>query len=797
MRNPRRPSWLSSKRTSSNRNGRLAPLALALAALLAQPAAAPLAQSAPDPADAAQAAPAGAADQEQPEPRAGFTETVETELALIEVVVLDKRGRHVRGLPASFFTLKERGQEVPLVTFDEIDLAVDSPQADRARDAEAEAAAAQVAAEAEAQAERAAADRAAAERDEAARRAAAEIEERLRARRAGQRWFVLAFDGYNNVSPLRLSQGRRAAKKWVDENMRPGDMAAVFELTPFLRSVSGFTNNRETLKDAIDEVRMFPGQNMGTELIEQRLESGDIVSRDVLQRQLLNAAEFAGDLLARERDQYYGNVRNLSEVLASFEGTRAILMFSGGFPVTRSRSTTASGGFTVRFKRMLEQLDRDGVRVFTFDTGEDNFFTDVTKETNSRVRLDDLGLGTEWLDDLQIGAQVTGANAHQEILYVLGNETGGRFWGGRDYETGLRAADDDLSHYYLIGYQPTPAQKASRIYVPIKVDTEERGYEVIARRGRFEEGRSRADEELIAAGAQRTANEEARRAAEAARPLQVQCRPTLYPGPGYALAVLPIRIGGPLEPVGGAAGSGSLEFEIGVGAAQGGTEIGSTVRRVSLDVDSARADLLRGGVHLRDAIVVPSGAVEFEVRVRQTGAGRSGVWKATVEVPQQDPATFGIAGLTLLDPSDSAPLVFDVFAKDEAIPGAPEGAALPDPLGSEAGAGRPNSLLRGRFPRGVPLLAQVHVLSPPSPSPDAETPLRMDWELIPENGGEALAPPVTYRRVRPDPDGNFLDVILSLDLKSVEPGAYTLRLTAVNLIDASSATGSYDLTLTP
>lgn len=715
----------------------------------------------------------------------GFTERATVDLALMEVVVLDKRGRHVRGLPADFFRLLERGEEISLETFDEIDLR--PPADDGAADAARTAAAAPAPSPPDAGRPQpvTAAD-------------VEEVRDRLQARLSGPRWFVLAFDGYNNVSPLRISQSRKAAKAWIDNNMRSGDMAAIFELTPFLSSVTGFTGNATTLKAGIDRVRIMPGENMGSEMIEQKLEQGDIYSREILQQQLMNIADFAGDLLSAERDAYYGNIRNLSEVLSEFEGTRAIMLFSGGFPITRTRSTGATGGFTPKFRSMLERLDRDKVRIFSFDTGDENFHTSAEKTTNYRTRLDDLGLGTEWLDDMQIGAAIDSSAANQEILAVLGGETGGRFWGGRDYKTGLTAADDDLSHYYLIGYRPKPDPSGKRIYTRIKVEANERGYKVVSRRGRFN---SDADSTVDRAVQQTTARAnamEARQEAErAAQPLRISCHPTFYPGANGALAVLPIRVNGPIEPTDIGNGRKVLDMEIAIGAAVGGVEVASTTRNVRLDLDQNRAQLLRSGVHLRDAMLVPAGTMDLEIRVRLNGQGRVGVWSENVSVPVQDPTSFGLAGLTLLDPSDTAPLVFDVFAKKAEIPGAPAGMTLPDPLGTEAGAGRPNSLLRNRFPRSVPLLAQVHVLSPPTPKAGEQFPMRMDWELVPKAGGEALAPPITYRRSRPDPLGMFLDVIIDLDLKAVEPGDYILRLTAVNLETSSEAIGSYELTLTP
>ena len=48
--------------------------------------------------------------------RTSFEEHSRVELVLVEAVVLDRRGRHVRGVPRSSFRLTEGGRDVEIVT---------------------------------------------------------------------------------------------------------------------------------------------------------------------------------------------------------------------------------------------------------------------------------------------------------------------------------------------------------------------------------------------------------------------------------------------------------------------------------------------------------------------------------------------------------------------------------------------------------------------------------------------------------------------------------------------------------
>ena len=89
----------------SSRRSRSSALAILLAAAAA--AAAPVAAW-----RASAVEPGAAAAAEEPRP-SGLVEKAEVRLALLEIVVLDSRGRHVRGLPRSAFRVTEKGRELP------------------------------------------------------------------------------------------------------------------------------------------------------------------------------------------------------------------------------------------------------------------------------------------------------------------------------------------------------------------------------------------------------------------------------------------------------------------------------------------------------------------------------------------------------------------------------------------------------------------------------------------------------------------------------------------------------------
>jgi VWFA-related protein len=730
-----------------------------------------------------------------------FVERARVQLALIEAVVLDKKGRHVRGLPPGAFTLKIAGREVQVLTVDEIDLSLSAGRAAEAASGQPAAVPGEAAAEPTVEPETPPAA-GSAPSGESARTDSARQE--VEARQSGPRWFAMVFDGYNNIAPRRMNQGRIAAKKWLDKNLREEDMVAVFEITPFLHSVIGFTNDIPAVKDAIDDVRVFPGSSMGEELMEQKLDPNNAATRDYMEQQLRNAATFSADLLQAERDQFYENMRNVAEAMSDLRGSKALVLFSGGFPLTMSKTTTSTGGFTPRFVNMLRQLEAFGVRVFSFDIGEEGGFTDADQATNYRLQMDQLNMGSEWLDDMQIGMRSDALSAHREILSVLGTETGGRFWRNRDYAAGLQATDDDLSHYYLVGFRPASSGLSRRDYQRLKLSASLDGKDlkVIARRGRF---KSQQDEEMNRRLAEARAAEAQRAEAEeragdipaAVKTVPVLCRPTFHPSAdGQTLVVLPVQVGGPIDTVSIGSGQRVLDFTVTVSATLDGNEVAGGTRDVRMQIPDEAARHLAAGFQVREAVLLPPVALDLEISITLNGQDRSGTWRSQVRVPGRENDAFGLTDLTLLHPAEKTPLVYDVFIKGDAVFGTQPAEVLEDPLGGEV-QGRPPMYLRGAFSRGVPLIAQVRVTAPPHPSAEQQSPLGMDWELLPAEGGDALAPPVRYRRLQLIQDGEFLDVMVDLDLSQVEPGDYTLRLTARNLVEAGEDVRSYPITVAP
>ncbi len=262
--------------------------------------------------------------------------------------------------------------------------------------------------------------------------------------------------------------------------------------------------------------------------------------------------------------------------------------------------------------------------------------------------------------------------------------------------------------------------------------------------------------------------------------LVLRCRPAFYPiTRGGTLTVVAVQVDGPVEP---AVVDGALLLDLDLDLIA--TSSGEVVRRGTRTVrgrlrPEAKEGLTRG-ILLRDAIVLPPGVLDLRVDLRLNGLGRSGSWSGSIHVPSLSYASFGLTDLTLMNPRPEAqlPVLFDVFASKEPVHGTTPPATCPDPLGDPKG--RPVAVVDGAVDASVPLLVQVGVTGPPPAKPGAESPLVLDWEILPEGETRFLAPPVRYRRLEMSPSKDYFDVVAELDLRKIPAGRHTLRIRAEN-----------------
>lgn len=304
---------------------------------------------------------------------------VNVDLAQVEAVVTDSKGRHVPGLHAEDFQLFIDGKERPITYFSYIDSGpTSSTEAVRREDV--------------------------------------------------HRTIVLMIDEVH-TSPENLSQLVPIFNKFVEQQVRPGDLVSVMATRNNMGIYEQFTSDPKRMRAALDRIVRLAGMNY--DQINPPRPGEDRAG-------LVNAAN------AYFMETYHAlsmeALGRAIEGLRDMPGRKAIVLFSDGIEFPTAQLSSAIGEhadpdyvFRMRDRtaKTVDQANRAGVVLYTFDT---KFVFSAGLDPNRRASM-------------------------QKVHYVLAQETGGIFVHDTNMlSEALGKAMEDMTGYYLLGFKPDAAE---------------------------------------------------------------------------------------------------------------------------------------------------------------------------------------------------------------------------------------------------------------------------------------------------------------------------------------------------
>jgi VWFA-related protein len=257
---------------------------------------------------------------------------------------------------------------------------------------------------------------------------------------------------------------RRALKKFVDDDMREGDLVAIIRTSAGMGSLQQFTADKRILYEAIERVRwnllggggigIFPA--LGSDPAEranallaggrsgsQHSQAGAMQPSNSASRGLPN---FNQGRTENSMIGALGAVTFIVHALRDLPGRKAIILFSDGIPF--------GGGETPRLMEQMHTLtdlaNRAAVVIYTVDARGLQALS-ITAADNPVLRD---GTAGQTLADGGSSRRAIFFESQQGLEY-LAQQTGGfSIHDSNDLAGGVRRVLDDLSGYYLIGYRP-------------------------------------------------------------------------------------------------------------------------------------------------------------------------------------------------------------------------------------------------------------------------------------------------------------------------------------------------------
>ena len=253
---------------------------------------------------------------------------------------------------------------------------------------------------------------------------------------------------------------REAVKKWINEEMQPGDLVAVIMTGRGLGSLEQFTGDRNLLHAAADRIRWNATSRVGSTSFTS-----------------LSELTALSPLLEEERSRglmmgTLGSIRYVINGLEKISGRKSLIFFSESMQL--HFDSIESGVFGMN----LSELARDSMR---------RLIEDANRAAVVIHTIDPRGNSWGAYPDVS-SADIT---ASREGLFHMAEQTGGLSIYYRNHVDGvLRDVARDGEIYYLIGYQPDAKtieeiQTGKTKYHNIRVRVKRPGLRVRSRSGFF------------------------------------------------------------------------------------------------------------------------------------------------------------------------------------------------------------------------------------------------------------------------------------------------------------------------
>lgn len=230
---------------------------------------------------------------------------------------------------------------------------------------------------------------------------------------------------------------RTALKKFVEEQMQPGDVAAIIRSSAGSGALQQFTGDKRLLAAAAERVRysMMSRTGVSSYAATGEATGGNLAGENTLEADEARLEQLRTDVFA------VGTIGSLRLVLRSLDqlpGRKSVVMFSEGFRLFPNMDNTRAEAW---LRTVVEQANRASVAIYTVDPRGTPTLSFAAADATAPEGVQDRRT-TQMLDS-------------QDPLVTIADETGGVFFAENNLSLGAARALEDQSGYYLIGYEPS------------------------------------------------------------------------------------------------------------------------------------------------------------------------------------------------------------------------------------------------------------------------------------------------------------------------------------------------------
>src|SRR5256714_1827457 len=241
---------------------------------------------------------------------------------------------------------------------------------------------------------------------------------------------------------------QRALKKFVDEQMQPGDLVAIIRSSGGMGALQQFTSDKRQLYAAVERVKWNANGRSGVSAFAafQPPTAGAHGAEIDKANEDLN--QFRQDMFAVGT---LGAISYVVKGLKDLPGRKSILLLSDGFRIYSLDDSTRNYLALEKLRRLIDEAGRASVVIYTMNatglqtlgfSAADNLRTNGSTATEDNIIQ-------------QMSNRRNQAFETQQGLDFLAQQTGGiAIRNTNDLSGGIRRVLDDQKGFYLIGYRP-------------------------------------------------------------------------------------------------------------------------------------------------------------------------------------------------------------------------------------------------------------------------------------------------------------------------------------------------------
>ena len=284
---------------------------------------------------------------------------------------------------------------------------------------------------------------------------------------------------------------RQALRKFVDEQIQPGDLIAIVLTSGSLGALQQFTSDRRILDAAIDRMRWMPHSRGEGEQSAAGMP-------DTTQTLIGNLQQFRQETFTVGT---LGAVNYVVRGMRELPGRKSVLLLSDGFKIwlTNPPSLNMNNPYvgpdpSYNRERILEALrkltdlaNRSSVVIYTMNASGLKTYNDDAATDLSGISLNQ---GGQQFADRLLDKRADSLDSQTGLSYLAQQSGGFSVHGTNDLVSGIKRVLDDQKGYYLIAYHPDESTFASgkdayKRFHKISVKVKRPGLRVRSRTGFF------------------------------------------------------------------------------------------------------------------------------------------------------------------------------------------------------------------------------------------------------------------------------------------------------------------------